>query len=135
MPKTSSLSELAEKLKRRNEEELKQIEKIEREKLKSLSESLRKSLRHELNMLSNDIESATRDARKELEKIAELSQEMAQAIENRERWSAIKTGFVALLLGLLLGAAIPTIWAISKMEPYELNGVTTYWVPLWAKEK
>ena len=133
MSETSTLAELAEKLKRRNEEELRQVEQIERDALKNLSESLRKSLKHELNTLRSDIESATREAQKEIAKIAELSQEATEEIETRERWSAWRTGLLALLLGLLLGAAIPTIWAISKIEPYEQNGVTTYWVPLWSQ--
>ena len=56
MAENSKLTQLAEKLKKRNEEELKQVEQIERDALRILSKSLRLSLEKEANTLKSDMD-------------------------------------------------------------------------------
>ena len=86
MSETLTLGELAKRLKKRKEEELKRIEQIEKDALKSFIENLKHSTITELNIISADIGDRRR-------KIERDTSEMSEAIEqslNKTQSEAIK---------------------------------------------
>ena len=86
MSENSGLNELAKRLEKRKKEELRQIESIERETLKSLSDGLKSFTAAELNT----IEDAIRERRRQIENdTSAMSEAIAQSL-NKTRSEAIK---------------------------------------------
>ena len=86
MSETLTSSDLLSKLRKRKEEELRQIESIERDALKSLASSLRSYTENELNT----IEAAIRERRRQIENDSgAMSEAIAQSL-NKTRSEAIK---------------------------------------------
>ena len=86
MSETLTSSDLLSKLKKRKEEELRQIESIERDALKSLASSLRSYTENELNT----IEAAIRERRRQIENDSGAMSEAIEQSLNKTRSEAIK---------------------------------------------
>ena len=101
MPKTSTLDELSKRLKERNEIELKRIEEIEREKLKSLRKSLSELSERELNTLLKDIRKKLKEVSKEIDSI---------------RPNPVRHYLIPLITGLSLMAGLGIgAWGLAKV--------------------
>jgi len=125
MPETSTLTALAERLKQRNEEELKQIERIEKDALERLSRSLRKSIEAELNTLQEDTKKAKNIIIKQLkETIREVKEEREEIEEEVKslRTSKLMRVIWPVIVGLLISmAAAGGLWATLKFMDWQIE--------------
>ena len=126
MDENLALSELAERLKKRNEEELRQVEQIEREKLEKLSENLQKLLNQEAIIIEKDIEKNKNLIEKSLIKtkkeITSLSRDLRESVAdemadlwNEVRMSGPKMWFYRLFVPAIMTASVlGGAWGVSE---------------------
>ena len=134
MSETLTSSDLLSKLKRRKEEELRQIESIERDALKRLSEDLKSFTENELNTIERVIKEQKAEIERSLNKTRSeaikqskaLRQELIEEIEEI-RAQAIGSGAKVWLWRLLtpivlIGALALGTWGLSAYLSAQITG-------------